>query len=159
MAGNLQVRLADAKDAEVITALINVAFRKGEGFLMDRDRIDLETVQSLMTKGEFLLGYDRDVLTGCVYLEPRGESAYLGLLSIDPERQRAGLGLFMMKAAEDHCRERGFRRIELRIINVRKELPPFYHRCGYVECATEPLTPGMTPKVPCHFVKMSKPLV
>ncbi len=153
------LRLAETKDAEAITALINVAFRNAEGFVIDRDRIDLATVHSLKTKGEFLLGHDGDVLVGCVYLEPRGESAYVGLLSIDPKRQRAGLGSFMMKAAEDHCRELGFRRIELRIVSVRQELPAFYHRCGYVECGTEPFTPGLTPKVPCHFVKMSKPLV
>ena len=159
MEPNLQLRVAEPRDAEAITALINVAFRKAEGFLIDRDRIDLETVRSLMNKGEFLMGLDGGELTGCVYLEPRGENAYLGLLSIDPVRQRAGLGSWMMKAAEDHCRSAGFRSIELRIVSVRTELPPFYHRCGYVESGTEPFTPGLTPNVPCHFVKMSKPLV
>ena len=159
MPERLQLRVAGPKDAEAITALINIAFRKSEGFLIDRDRIDLETTRSLMDRGEFLLGHDGEALVACVYLEPRGAGAYLGLLSIDPARQRAGLGSWMMKAAEDHCRAAGFRFMELRIVSARQELPPFYHRCGYVETGTEPFTAGLTPKVPCHFVKMSKPLV
>ncbi len=48
--------------------------------------------------------------------------------------------------------------MDLRMVNVRKELPSFYHRRGYVETGTEPFTPGLKPKLSCYFVKMSKPL-
>jgi hypothetical protein len=63
-----------------------------------------------------------------------------------------------MKAAEAHCAKAGSRFMDLRIVSVRRELPAFYHRHGYVETGTEPFTPGLTPKLPCHFVVMSKPL-
>jgi hypothetical protein len=63
-----------------------------------------------------------------------------------------------MGAAEDCCARAGCRFMDLRIVNVRKELPGFYHRLGYVETGTEPFTAGLNPKVPCHFVNMSKPL-
>ncbi|HXW90545.1 MAG TPA: GNAT family N-acetyltransferase, partial [Terriglobales bacterium] len=95
---------------------------------------------------------------GCVYVEIRGDRSYLGLLSVDPARQKTGLGSKLMSAAEDYCAKAGSRLMDLRIVNVRKELPEFYHRLGYVESGTEPFTAGLSVKVPCHFVKMSKPL-
>jgi predicted N-acetyltransferase YhbS len=162
----VQVRLAEIQDIEAITSVINAAFKFAESFLVDRDRIDAETVQSLLEKGKFLIafnqredsGSDRDTVVGCVYVELRGERAYLGLLSVDPKRQKEGLGSLLMNAAEQHCAKAGCRFMDLRIVNVRRELPSFYRNRGYVETGTAPFTPGLNPKVPCHFVEMSKPL-
>ena len=155
----MQVRLAEARDAEAIASVINVAFRLSEGFLIDRDRIDLETVRELLQKGTFLVAED-SFLCGCVYVEPRGrDRSYLGLLAVDQRLQRSGLGSQLMHAAEAHCAKAGSRFMDLRIVSVRKELPAFYHRHGYVETGTEPFTPDLNPKVPCHFVWMSKPLI
>jgi GNAT superfamily N-acetyltransferase len=176
--GRVQVRLAEIQDAEAVTSLINAAFRKAESFLIDRDRIDAESVRALLEKGKFLVaenpvaqdqvaeslvtpdrGDNRDVFAGCVYVELRGERAYLGLLSVDPQRQKAGLGSMLMEAAENYCAKSGCSFMDLRIVNVRRELPSFYRRRGYVETGTTPFPPDLNPKVPCHFVEMSKPLV
>jgi GNAT superfamily N-acetyltransferase len=154
----VQLRVATHSDADAITILINIAFKRAESFLIDGNRIDLRTVQSLMEKGKFLVTEEDGILAGCVYVEPRGERAYLGLLSVDPHRQKAGLGSILMKAAEDYCRNIGCRFIDLQIVNLRQELPSFYHHRGYVETGTAPFVPGLIPKVPCHFVKMSKEL-
>jgi GNAT superfamily N-acetyltransferase len=153
----VQLRFAEARDGEMISALINAAFRKAESFLIDRDRIDLESVRNLLQTGKFLLAED-GMLLGCVYVELRRDRAYLGLLSVEPRHQKAGLGSQLMSAAEDYCARAGCRFMDLRIVNVRKELPRFYHRLGYVETGTTPFTPGLNPKIPCHFVNMSKPL-
>lgn len=155
----MQVRVAEAGDVEAIVSVINIAFRISEGFLIDRDRIDLATVQELFHKGTFLVAEETSVC-GCVYVEPRaGERSYLGLLAVDPRLQKSGIGSQLMRAAEAHCAKAGSRFMDLRIVSVRKELPPFYHRHGYVESGTEPFTAGLTPKVPCHFVRMSKSLM
>jgi GNAT superfamily N-acetyltransferase len=150
--------MATHSDADAINFLINTAFKRAESFLIDGNRIDLQAVQSLLEKGKFLVTEEDGTLAGCVYVEPRGERAYLGLLSVDPHRQKAGLGSMLMKAAEDYCRNIGCRFIDLQIVNLRQELPSFYHHRGYVETGTAPFVPGLNPKVPCHFVKMSKPL-
>jgi len=63
-----------------------------------------------------------------------------------------------MNAAEDDCAQAGCSFMDLQIINLRHELPAFYHRLGYAETGTAPPTPGLEPKLLCHFVKMSKPL-
>ena len=154
----MQLRLAETRDAEAIAAVINTAFRKAESFLMDRDRITVDAVRDLLQKGKFLLAEDDGGLLGCVYVELRAVRAYLGLLSVDPRCQKAGLGSQLMSAAEDYCGKAGCRFMDLEIINLRQELPRFYHRLGYVQTGTAPLTPGIQPKMPCHFVKMSKPL-
>jgi GNAT superfamily N-acetyltransferase len=150
--------VAEIRDAEGIVSVINAAFRQAESFLIDGDRIDLKTVRELLRTGSFLVADDLGSLCGCVYVEPTGDRSYLGLLSVDPQRQKSGLGSKLMDAAEDHCAKAGSRFMDLRIVNVRKELPSFYHHRGYIETGTEPFPPDLSPKLPCHFVTMSKSL-
>lgn len=154
----MQLRVAEVEDAEAIVSVINAAFRRAENFLIDRDRIDLETVRELLRKGKFLVAVDNEALEGCVYVELRSDRSYLGLLAVDPQLQRAGLGSTLMTAAEDYCAKAGSRFMDLQIVNVRKELPDLYHRRGYIETGTAPFPPGLNPKLPCYFVTMSKPL-
>jgi len=152
------IRVADPGDAESVGRVINAAFRKAEGFLVDHDRIDLQSVKALFGTGTFLIAEDNEGVVGCVHVEMRGERSYLGLLSVNPDGQQCGVGSKLMAAAEDYCARAGSRFMDLRIVNVRQELPEFYHRRGYVETGTAPFTPGLEPKVPCHFVNMSKAL-
>jgi N-acetylglutamate synthase-like GNAT family acetyltransferase len=154
----VHLRVAEIHDAEAITAVINLSFRVAESFLMDRDRMDLESVQSLLQTGKFLLADHGGAVAGCVYVELKAERAYLGLLSVDPKHQKAGVGSRLMNAAEDYCGKAGCRFMDLQVINLRQELPSFYRHRGYAETGTAPLTPGLSPKLPCHFVKMSKQL-
>src|ERR1700751_1787731 len=92
----LHLRVAEMRDAEAIVLVINAAFRQAEGFLIDRDRIDLEEVRQLLQSGNFLVADDLGFVSGCVYVEQRGDRSYLGLLSVDPRRQKSGLGSKLM---------------------------------------------------------------
>ncbi len=154
----LQFRLAAIQDAEGITALVNAAFRKAESFFIDGDRIDTELVRSLMKKGQFLVADKSGNFSGCVYLEFRGERAYLGLLSVDPQLQKTGMGSALLKAAEERCAKAGCLFVDLRTVDLRTDNRAFYGRRGYVETATEPFPAELNPKLPCHFVNMSKRL-
>lgn len=150
------VRIASPADAEKITTLINSAFRIAEGFFIDEDRINLESVQNYFTLGRFLLGETDGVVAACVYVEPHGDRAYLGLLSVDPARQHRGLGTLLMNAAEDYCRDLGFRFMDLNVVNLREDLFGFYGRRGYFETGTSPFPTDVATKLPCHFIEMSK---
>jgi GNAT superfamily N-acetyltransferase len=154
----VRLRLAAAADAEAITRVINAAFKNAESFFIERDRIDPAKVREFLEIGQFLVLEDEGGLAACVYVEKRGERGYAGLLAVAPSRQRAGLGSSLMSAAEEHCRESGCRFMDLQIVNLRRELPEFYRRRGYVQIGTAPFTPGLPTKLPCHFVKMTKPL-
>jgi GNAT superfamily N-acetyltransferase len=73
-----------------------------------------------------------DQLTGCVWLEPLGgDTWYVGSLAIDPVRQRGGLGRVMLSAAEQWVRERGGKRVQMTVVNVRDALIAWYIRRGY----------------------------
>jgi len=155
----VRIRVAATQDVEGITTLINAAFRKAESFFIDGDRIDCESIRSLMGKGQFLLVEEKGIYMGCVYLELRGERAYLGLLSVDPQLQRTGIASALMKAAEEDCVKAGCQYMDLRTVDLRTDNRAFYGRRGYVETGTEPFPAGLNPKLPCHFVNMSKLLV
>jgi GNAT superfamily N-acetyltransferase len=156
---SISIRSAGSEDAENIARLVNDAFRP-ERFFIDADRTNPSRVRELLQKGEFLLAEDAASLVGCVYVELRGDRGYFGLLAVDPARQRAGLGARLIAAAEDRCRAAGCRFMDLTIVNLRTDLPPFYRRLGYVENGTLPFPSDQhPPNQPCHLVKMTKPLV
>lgn len=155
----MDIRFAEEPDLPVLMALINKAF-KVESFFIMRDRLTLEEAQVLFEKGRFLLAEENGVPAGVVYVELRGERSYLGLLSVDPELQKSGLGRRLMAAAEEFAREMGSHHMDLTVVNLRTELPPFYRKLGYAETGTAPIRPEMVERVtqPCHFVRMTKAL-
>ncbi|MFZ0278153.1 MAG: GNAT family N-acetyltransferase [Candidatus Sulfotelmatobacter sp.] len=154
----IRTRTAVTADAENISHLVNAAFRP-ERFFIDADRTNPDKVRALLDKGEFLLAEESGALVACVYVELRGDRGYFGLLAVDPLRQRAGMGSRLIDAAEEYCRVAGCRFMDLTIVNLRKELPGYYRSRGYVENGTLPFPSDQhPPKMPCHLVKMSKPL-
>jgi GNAT superfamily N-acetyltransferase len=150
-----RIRLALETDVEPLVRLINSAFRVELPFI-DGDRIDREGVGTYMAKGKFLVAEDFAGLAGCVYVELRGGRGYLGLLSVDPPRQGAGLGRKLMDAAEDYFREARCVAVDLRVISPRAPLPAFYRHLGYSEAGTAPFAASVPIKVPCHYILMSK---
>jgi predicted N-acetyltransferase YhbS len=155
---SFSIRSAIAADAENITELINAAFRIAESFFLDGDRINLKEVLEHLQSGEFLLAEANGRLLGCVYLEPRGERTYLGLLSVDPSLQKTGVGSLLMTAAEDRWKQRDAKFMDILIVSLREELPAFYGKRGYVRTGTSPFPPDVKTKLPVHFLHMSKRL-
>jgi GNAT superfamily N-acetyltransferase len=154
----ITTRWAESADVDNIARLVNAAFRP-ERFFSDADRTNPEQVRALLEKGKFLLAEEAGILMACVYVELSGERGYFGLLAVDPARQRAGMGSRMVDAAEDYCRAAGCRFMDLTTVNLRKELPGYYRRRGYVENGTLPFPADQhPPKMSCHLVKMSKSL-
>src|SRR6185369_9202314 len=153
------IRLAVPADAARITAVINAAFRIAEGFFIDGNRITQSEVEQKLSDGAFIVSENGETLSGCVYVEMRGERSYLGLLSVDPSSQQGGLGSFLMREAEKYCRERGSQAMDILIVSLREDLPAYYQKRGYVQTGTSQFPPDVETKIPCHFINMSKPLV
>jgi GNAT superfamily N-acetyltransferase len=150
--------MAQIADIDAIVQLINAAFVV-ERIAFDGNRIDAQGVRDVLVQGSFLIAEDADGLTGCVAVEVRGERGYLGLLSVAPARQRTGLGRRLVAAGEEHARRAGCHTMDLRIISPRAEsLLPFYQCLGYIQTGAAPFAAGATPKVPCHYITMAKPL-
>ena len=156
-ARNIAIRFSHSHDVEQLARLINRAFVVERPFIAG-ERIDPPGIRAYMEKGRFLVAEDVDGLAGCVYVEPRGERGYLGLLGVEPGRQGTGLGRKLMEAAENYFRAANCRAIDLRIISPREPLLRFYSHLGYTETGTAPFAPDVPLKVPCHYILMSKSL-
>ena len=152
----IALRPATAVDVDAVTAVVNAAYRV-ERFFVDGDRTDADEVRSLLATGSFLVA-DEGRIVGSVYVEIRGARGYFALLAVAPERKGSGLGRRLVAAAEDYCRAAGCTDVDIEIVNLRAELPRFYHSLGYAETGTAPFPEDTPTKQPCHFVTMSKRL-
>lgn len=155
----MEFRFADESDSAGLLRLINQAFAV-EAFFHIGTRLDTGRIRPHFQKGRFLIAESDGALVGCVYVELRGEDSYLGLLSVDPNLQKTGLGRRLVAAAEEFAREMGARRMDLTVVNLRTELPPYYAKLGYKVVGEESIPEEMKQRVnqPCSFIRMSKPL-
>ena len=150
-----QIAEAGADDAPQLASVINRAFAI-ERFFMTADRTTVEEVRRLLAAGAFLVVRDHDgALPACVYVERRGDRLYVGMLSVDPSRQKTGLGRLLMDAAETRAATLGCRGVDIRVVNLREELPPFYLARGYVERGEEAFEHPHAMR-PAHYILMSK---
>lgn len=156
-------RTATVADAPAIVALVNDAFLI-EADTLTGDRIGLPEVKERFERGSFLVcDGAAGSLAGCVYVEVRTETGYLGLVSVAPARQSLGLGRRLMTAAESWLRDKGCGVCELWVLSARPELTAWYRRLGYRVVRTEPfeaVQPPPTRKLlrPCHFEVMERDL-
>jgi N-acetylglutamate synthase-like GNAT family acetyltransferase len=155
----MKVRTATKADFDSILTLVNSAFQV-ERFFKNRDRLTATDLESYFGNGTFLVGEDEGHIIGCIYVKRTGERAYFGLLSIDPKRQKTGLGRRLVAAAEEFARETGAHFMDLKIIHLRTELPVIYAKMGYHVMGTEPYPAERNHMLtqPVHFIRMSKEL-
>jgi ribosomal protein S18 acetylase RimI-like enzyme len=154
---SLTVRTATIRDVPPLVTLINAAFVVERHFV-DRDRTDVDEVAAYLEKGTFLIAESADGgFDASVYLETHGDRGYIGMLAVSPKLQGRGIGRQMMTAAEQYCSAAGCRAIDIRIVNLRTELPPFYRKLGYADCGTAPFDDPRLTK-PAHFMLMAKAL-
>jgi GNAT superfamily N-acetyltransferase len=155
----MDIRFAEQPDLPNLMALINKAFLV-ETFFIQGDRLTTDDTRAWFQKGRFLLAEENNALAGVIYVELRGDRSYFGLLSVDPTRQKSGLGRRLIAAAEEFAREMGAHHMDITVVDLRTELPPFYRKLGYIDDGTAPVRPEMIPRLlqPCHFLRMTKPL-
>jgi GNAT superfamily N-acetyltransferase len=158
------LRTATAREAPELARIINEAFVV-EAFFKIGDRTSVEEIVALMDAGgEFLVitkpepEHGTGTIVGCVYLKCSRERAYFGMLSIDPAKQGRGLGTRLIAAAEQRARDLGCGFMDIHIVNLREELPPYYRRLGYQDNGTLPFSDPLRASRACHFVVMSKRL-
>ena len=146
-------------DLPPLMAVVNEAFQV-ERFFLIGDRLDPERTRQYFEKGRFLLAGEGGELAGCVYVEIHGNRSYLGVLSVNPPRQKCGLGRQLVVAAEESARKMGACHMDLAVVNLRTELPSLYEKLGYTVTGTQPAHEDLAHRVsqPCHLIRMSKQL-
>jgi len=139
----MQLREASADDVSALVALVNSAYRGDssragwttEAELLGGQRIDAERLaETIATPDNVVLVHEAEgVPVGCVHLERIGDAAYLGMLTVRPTLQGAGLGRRLLEAAERFAvRAWGVASIHMTVIVQRAELIAWYERRGYV---------------------------
>lgn len=152
------VRQAGPDDVAAVVELVNLAYRV-EAFFIEGTRTSEAEVARLMGEGCFLvLDGERGRLAGAIYVEVGPERGYFGMLSVAPHMQGAGLGRRLVAVAEAMCEAQGCRAMDLQVVNLRTELPPWYRSLGYRESGTLPFEDPALER-PAHFIRMSKTLV
>jgi len=142
MAIELITRPATTEDAPALVALINSAYRgesskagwTTEADLLDGQRVDVEGLtDTIVRPGSVILLHEWDqVPVACVHLERTGEDCYLGMLTVRPTMQGAGLGRQMLEIAERWAMEHwSSRTVHMTVIVQRTELIAWYERRGY----------------------------
>jgi len=168
-------RQANAADTPALLELINTAFAVEKGKFKAQERITAANeLEGYLSRGIFLVAENTNEavaestpeMLACVFVEilsPPSESrsggvAYFGLLSVDPEHQRQGLGREMTLRAEAWALAQGCRVMELDTLDVRPELPPIYERIGYRVVSIRPSPVPERFTQPVQFVRMRKQL-
>jgi predicted N-acetyltransferase YhbS len=139
-----------------------------EADLLDGQRTDEHALAEILAdpRTRLLVAEDGGTLVGCVQVADRGNGlGYLGLLSVDPERQAGGLGKRLVEAAETEAARRfGTRCMEMTVIRQRGELIAYYARRGYRPTGEERPFPygdtrfGMPRRPDLGFVVLAKDL-
>ena len=165
------ISVATNKDIDKLILLINSAYRgesakKGwthEANLIEGDsRIDKVSLETMMIDpNATILKYEEnEQISGCVYLEKKKSSLYLGLLSVSPDLQAKGIGKKLLKAAEEHALLTNCNKIEMTVISMRAKLIEWYERHGYHQTNQRQPFPEHegfgVPVKPLEFVVMEK---
>ena len=169
-------RIATLDDLPALHRLIERAYRgetakvgwTNEADLLDGQRTDVEELTEILTDPAriVLLAEDARVLVACLQLvDEGGGTTYLGMLSVEPERQAGGLGRFMIAAAEVEAVARfGADTMRMTVIRQRPELIAWYERRGYAltgETEPFPLSDerfGLPRRQDLEFVVLAKGL-
>ncbi|MEH6660191.1 MAG: GNAT family N-acetyltransferase [Parasphingorhabdus sp.] len=130
-------------DIPALHALVESAYRgesarRGwthEADLLDGQRTDARALREIIAADNqvILLAKKGAAIAGCVQLSRVGEGlAYLGLLTVDPALQAAGLGKQLLAASEQFVRNQWQAgAIEMTVIRQREDLIAYYERRGY----------------------------
>ena len=139
----IPIRTAVLADITGLHHLIERAYRGDsarqgwthEADLLGGQRIDVAGLTALINDPaqRILIAQTDAGIIGCVQITAKNATtAYLGLLSVDPNFQADGLGRLLIGAAEDLARlEFGAHKIEMTVIKQRGELIAYYQRRGY----------------------------
>jgi len=172
----LTTRVATLADLPVLHALIERAYRGDtakqgwthEADLLDGQRTDVEELTAILIDPAriILAGEMGGAMVACLQLVDEGEGkAYLGMLSVEPERQAEGLGRLIIAAAEAEAVARfDARTMRMTVIRQRPELIAWYERRGYAltgETEPFPLSDerfGLPRRQDLEFLVLEKPV-
>lgn len=157
----MNTRYATSRDIPELVRIINLAYRV-EDFFIDGDRTNAADVKSRMdAPGACFIvidSPDSGSLAAGVWVEVHEQRGHFAVLSVDPAFQGKGLARVLVDEVEDHCRQAACHSLDLEVVNLRLELPPFYAKFGFELSGTAPFTDTGKLRKDAHLKLMTKTL-
>ncbi len=158
---SMKTRYATPADIPELVRIINLAYRV-EDFFIDGGRTNAADVKARVdAPGACFIvldSADDRGLSAAVWVEIHERRGHFAVLSVDPACQGRGLARMLIDAVENHCRDAGCDSLDLEVVDLREELPPFYARFGFAPCGTAEFTDTGKLRRPAHLVLMTKSL-
>ena len=158
-------------DIPAITNLVNSAYHgqpgskswTSESHLVAGQRTTEDHVRDLLQQPSITMlkcTDEQQNIVGCVLLEKKKDTLYLGMLSVDPQVQASGIGKLLLNHAENFARDHHYNTITITVIDRRHELVDWYKRRGYMPTGNVlPFSnPSYSALADFSFVEMQKAL-
>lgn len=142
---NLLYSLCTEADIPQAVRFVNAAYRGDsskagwttEESFLGGQRTDPDMLRALCTLPGNQIWLAREevfgALVGLFHLEKGPEKTFLGMLTVAPESQDAGIGKQLIRKAEELARSQwGLRELHMTVISLRRELIAYYERRGYL---------------------------
>ena len=157
-----QVRVATSEDTAEVVRVINLAYRV-EDFFVNGNRTDTADVAARMRDPDGMIlvvdAEDGGSLAGAVCVDVHDGRGHFAMLSVDPAHQGKGLARLLISAIEDHCRTAGCHSLDIEVVNLREELPPFYEAFGFLPSGLAEFNNPAKLTREAHLVRMTKSLL
>jgi predicted N-acetyltransferase YhbS len=136
------IQTVTQNDIPVITRLVNSAYQgepgskswTSEGHIVAGQRTTEDIVRNLLQQPAITMlkcTDEHQTIVGCVLLEKKENTLYLGMLSVDPHMQAAGIGKLLLQHGELFARDHHYDTVTITVINMRHELIDWYKRKGF----------------------------
>jgi predicted N-acetyltransferase YhbS len=158
-------------DIPAITQVVNSAYQgepgsrswTSESHLVAGQRTTESIVHDLLQQPSITMlkcTNEQQHIVGCVLLEKKKDTLYLGMLSVDPQVQASGIGKLLLQHAEVFARDHRYNTITITVIDRRRELIDWYKRKGFVPTGkVEPFSnKSSTALADFSFVELQKEL-
>jgi GNAT superfamily N-acetyltransferase len=134
-------KIAQINDLKQLSQFVNRAYRgesarlgwTHEADLLDGTRVEESLLQEELSRGvSFIMAFEVDKIVGCYHFELKdSQTAYVGMITVEPENQGQGLGKILIDHATQNARDAGCGLLALTVMSDRHELIAYYERRGF----------------------------
>jgi predicted N-acetyltransferase YhbS len=169
MSNQYHIQPATRHDITAIIQVVNSAYYgeagskswTSEGHLVAGPRITEENLHTYLQQPTVTIlkcADEQGTIVGCVLLEKKKDTLYLGMLSVNPQIQASGIGKLLLQQAETFAQQHQYTTITITVIDKRHELIDWYKRKGYIPTGNMiPFTnPSSTALADFSFVELQK---
>lgn len=129
----MQIRLAKSSELEAVKACVDAAFSVWIEVIGDTPRPMLADYKRLIEQEEVYVGIINAEIVGVLVMWLEYESLYVDVLAVNPKAQKQGIGLRLLKFAENEAIQRQQSKVSLCTNEKMQSNRDYYAHLGYHE--------------------------